>query len=319
MYALYPNIIFKIKKTLKKLNLTLLSEAPEMFVEKKLRFYHAICQTKKGEKVFFKSLLKRERDIKNRFSNEINFLKTLKEKPRYPLAKFVPLLLDFSLDPSFLYLLYKFLPGETKERESRFSKEEIKEIARLMKIINSSENIFNFTPKRPLFSLPSYRKRVSSLFKKIKLKKEIKRKIEDFIEKNQKIFYQVKPTLTHGDFSESNLIFCKGKIKIVDWEHVQLRNPLYDLASFWVKRKSHLKEQKELKREYLRKEGKSKFFSPLFKLALIKICLQDLSFFEEMLKILKEDKRKDKIIKIASKERKEEIKKTIKLLEKEIS
>jgi len=317
MYSTYPDIILKIKKTLKKINLTALGEPPEIFVEKKLRFYHALCETKNREKVFFKSLLKKEKDIKNRFSNEINFLKTLEGKPEYPLSKFVPRVLDFSLDPDFPYLLYKFLPGKSRERKDKFSQKEIEKIVKLIKIINSSKKNFKLVPNEPFFNFLSYQKKINSFFKKIKISIKTKREIKKFIKKNEKVFYQVKLALTHGDFSEANLIFYKGKIKIIDWEHIQIRNPLYDFVGFWLKRKNHPKEQKILKDEYFKK-GKSKILAVLFKLALIEICLRDLMFFEEMLGTLKTFKENTKI-KEAKVARKKEIKETLNLFEKEFA
>jgi len=317
MYSTYPDIILKIKKTLKKINVTPSGEPPEIFVEKKLRFYHTLCETKNGEKVFFKSLLKKEKDIKNRFSNEINFLKALKEKPEYPLSKFAPRVLNFSLGPDFFYLLYKFLPGKSRGRKDKFSQKEIKKIVKLIKTINSSKKIFKLVPKKSFFNFLFYQKEINSFFKKIKISIKTEEKIKKFIKKNEKVFYQARPALTHGDFSEANLIFYKGKIKIIDWEHIQLRNPLYDFVGFWLKRKNHPKEQKILKDEYFKK-GKSKILAVLFKLALIEICLRDLMFFEEMLEILKTFKENTKI-KEAKVARKKEIKETLNLLEKEFA
>lgn len=316
MYSIYPNIILKIKKILKEKKLKLLTERPEVFVQKKLRFYHAVCQGKEGKKVFFKSILKRERNIKNRFFNEINFLRKAKENPK--LAKIVPQILDFSLKSDFPFLLYQFLPGKSKKREDKFSEKEIKKVIKLMKVINSIENNFDFIPKKPLFNFFYFKKNISLLLKNLKTQKGLTLSvkpslIENFIEKNKKIFHLVKPKLTHGDFSEANLIFYKNGIKIVDWEHVHLRNPLYDFVSFWTKRKREKKEQKIIEREYLKSKERLKFFSPLFKLALIEISLRDLIFFEENLKIL-EGEKENEIIKKIKLNRKKEIEETLRLL-----
>jgi len=290
MYILYPNVSQKIESIIKKLGLKLCSEGVEDFIKEKRRFYHALVRTKGGKKAFLKSLLGKEVGIKNRFLNEIKFLKTLRENPKHPLSELVPKIFKYSLNPSFPYLLEEFLPGKSKKREDKFSKEEIKKIVELIKLINSSEIIFNFVPKKPLFNFSFYKEKIFSYFKKIEIKFEIKEKIKKFIDRNQKIFYKVKPKLTHGDFSEANLIFFKEKIKITDWEHVHLRNPLHDLAGFWIKRRSYPQEQEILIKEYSKKEDL--FFPSLFKLALIENALQDLMLFQKILKSSKNKKVK---------------------------
>lgn len=318
MYSIYPQIISKIYTFLKKLRLSVLSEGPDSFVERKKRFYWAICKTDKGKKVFFKSLLKKEEGIKNRFKNEINFFKVLGENPWHPLSKITPKPLTFSIDNSFPYLLYEFVPGEAGTRKDRFSSTEIRKIIGLIKLINSSENIFDFIPKKPLFDFRFYKKTVDSLSARVGIRKNLRKEIKDFIEKEKRIFHISKHVLTHGDFSEANLIFYKGKIKIADWEHVHLRNPLYDFVSFWTKRKRQKKEQKIIEREYLKNEGKLKFLSSLFKLALIEISLRDLIFFEEMLKILQKEKENE-TIKKAKLDRRKEIEETLELLEENLN
>jgi len=240
-YSLYPKIVQKIKKILRQKGLFLLSKEPEFFVQRKLRFYHALCKNKEGEKVFFKSLLKREMGIKNRFLNEIIFLKTMRENRKLPLAQKVPKLLDFSLKKDFPFLIYEYLPGESKRREDNFSLKEIKKIISLMTLINLTECNFYFIPKKPLFNFKSYSNAIFSLLKKLNLENKMEEKILKFVKKNKEIFKKVRPKLNHGDFSEANLIFWKEKVKIVDWEHVHFRNPLYDFVSFWTKRKKERK------------------------------------------------------------------------------
>ena len=307
-YSIYPQIITKIKKVLKEKKLKLLSEGPEFFVERKLRFYHALCKNEEGKKVFFKSLLKRERNIKNRFFNEINFLKKMTKNKSLPLAKRVPKLLDFSLKKDFPFLIYEYLPGRARCRKDFLKKEEIKEAVFLMKLIRETEINFSFIPKKPLFNFKKYSQKIFALLKKIKLKESFERKILKFVQKTKPIFKIIKPKLNHGDFSEANLIFYKGKAKIIDWEHVHLRNPLYDFVSFWTKRK---RERGEIEKEFFKQNGKIECFFPLFKAALIEILLKNLVFFEEMIEFAKERKDKKTIL-----EREKEIKENLNLLKK---
>lgn len=311
-YSLYPKIVPKIKKVLEQKGLKLLSEPPEFFVQKKLRFYHALCKSKEGKKVFFKSLLKREAGIKNRFFNEILILKTLRENKKLPLAKKVPKLLDFSFKKDFPFLIYEFLPGKSKTRQDKLSPDDIKKAISLMVLINSTEYNFNFVPKKPLFNFRRYSKTIFSLLKRLKIERKIKKKILKFVEKTKEVFKFTKPKLNHGDFSEANLIFYKGKVKIVDWEHVHFRNPLYDFVSFWTKRK---RERKQIEKEFFAQQKDIESFFPLFKMALIEISLKNLIFFNEMLKFLEKEKKTKENLK-AKEEREKEIKETLELLKK---
>lgn len=315
MYSTYKDIVPAIERTLKRLNLSPLEKPPEYFIEKELRFYYTLCENEKGEKVFFKSSLKEDQKAKERFLNEINLLKTIRENNHHPLFRVVPFLLDYSLDPSFPFLSYRFLPGKAKTREDSFSEKELKKIIAVIKIINSSENIFEFIPAAPFFTFDSYRERTFSLIEKSKLEKGIEERTKLLVNESREVFEKTEPALTHGDFSEANVIFGEKGLKIIDWEHVNVRNPFYDLASFWVKRKKSPKETHYLKREYL-KEGKPRFFDALFKLARIEIILCDLLFFEETLKILARSKRKDKAVEDAKKDRRVEIEETLSLLGK---
>ena len=117
--------------------------------------------------------------------------------------------------------------------------------------------------------------------------------------------------MTHGDFSEANIVFTKKSLKIIDWEHVSLRNPLYDLAEFWIKRKKYQNEQKYLITKYLKNYKGKETFWPIFKLALLEICLRDLNLFQ---KVLREEKKSEKI----SRKFKKEIKNYLKILKENV-
>jgi len=290
--------ITKIKNQLKKLKLTNFSSNLQEAILQKQRFYRTLCQNSEGEKVFFKCILQKERNIKSRFLNEINFLKTVNEHPAHPLYKIVPRILDYSLSYSFPYLLYKFIEGETRTCENKFSISEIKQIAHILHLIHSSPvEIFKFTPSVPLFGYSFLQKKFKFFLKNPLIEKSLKQKILGFVYQQKKFLYNKKKIvrLTHGDFSESNLIFCKRNIKVIDWEHVHLRNPLYDVADFWVKRRKNHQEQKILISEYFKTTKEKENYQILFKIAIIEICLRDLALFQKVLKNLKKKKLVKKI------------------------
>jgi len=327
MYRLYTQSVSNARNALKRLGLELLTDPPELFVEKKLRFFWACCKTKTGERVFFKSILRRERGIKNRFLNEINFLEIIKKSPSHPLRDYVPEILHFSKNPSFIYLCYKFLPGKTRERDDKYSKQELIKITELAKVISSSPtDKFKFIPQGSLFNYYSYRKRMDFLLKNLSLTRKMEKKIKTAIEKDKEAFRRIRPVLTHGDFSEANILFNKNKIKLLDWEHVHLRNPVFDFTSFWVKRKKEPKEQKILLDCYLEngldKISKEMFFK-LFKLSLVELCLGELTFVKEMETMLKLEEKAGKTKKSIIEKRKKSLTtqrdESLRVLEKELS
>ncbi len=301
MYRVYHNSVSDAKKTLKKLGLELLTSPPESFVKKKLRFFWACCKTKTGEKVFFKSILRTERGIKNRFLNEINFLEIIKKSRSHPLRDYAAEVLRFSKNPSFFYLCYKFLPGETRKRHNKYSEQELIKITKLARLVNSSPaDKFKLIPQGHLFNYYLYRKRMDFLLKNLSLTKIMEKKIRVAIEKNKEPFRRIKPTITHGDFSEANILFNENKIKLLDWEHIHLRNPVFDFTSFWVKRKREPEEQKILMDCYLENlpdEINKEMFFKLFKLSLVELCLGELTFVKEMETMSEmEEKRKKSLL-----------------------
>jgi len=284
MYSLYSGILLKIKEKIKELGLVNLITTPEEMIKEKKRFYRTAAN-KSGKKVFFKTLLAKEKGIKNRFLNEINFSKTLKENKKYPLFNFVSEILEFSDNPSFPYFLKEFSAGNARVKEDKFSLKEIKKIVKILKIINSTPfNVFIFHPKNHLFRFSFYKNQSDIFLKNLNLNKKIKDRIKQFIKNNKWIFYnpKIKTGLTHGDFSEANLLFSKKEIKVIDWEHVHLRNPLYDLADFWLKRRKNSQEQKVLLKEYFKEFKEKRYFFKLFKLALLEIVFRDLNLFQKV-------------------------------------
>lgn len=314
MYKTYPNIILKIRKKIKESGLENIAEEPEKLVKEEKRFYRTFAKTKKGKRVFFKSLLKEEKGIKNRFLNEVSFYKIIAENPQESISKISPKLLDASLEPSFPYLIYEFIPGKTNINGAKFKKIEIKEIAKALIIISlTPKNLFNFRSQVPL-SFSAYKRKVGSFLKKTSLGWQEKKQIGKFVEKSRSFIRSKESILSHGDFSEANLIFnSQSGLKIIDWEHINFRNPFYDLADFWKKRFKYKEEQKTLIREYLKNaeiKDKEKAYR-LFQIALLEVCLRDIKLFLKMIKQIEKERKEHP-------ERTAAIKKIILVWQKEI-
>lgn len=288
----YKKITARVIFVFKQLDLFLpkkiIEEKLKKFIKVRGRFFYVVCYNGKCQKFFFKTILTKEKRVRNRFLNEIDFLIAIKNNPKHPLANLVPQILFSSKKSSFPYLVYKFIPENTESRK----KENFPYIVRILKKINSSPvNIFNFRPRESFFTYQKYRKIILQAMKENVLKKEQKNKISNFIKNNKKIFkLYTGGALTHGDFSETNIVFLKKQIKIIDWEHVHKRNALYDLALLWRRERLDRKKQKIIIKEYFNIFPDKKHFPNLFKLALLETCLNKLV-------ILKNEKTKTRSIK----------------------
>ncbi|PWQ95800.1 phosphotransferase family protein [Leucothrix pacifica] len=63
------------------------------------------------------------------------------------------------------------------------------------------------------------------------INKNIRNDLVDIINKLGKD-YRIKLNLSHGDFSKWNILFKKDDIKLIDWEWVSLKTPMYDACHF---------------------------------------------------------------------------------------
>jgi len=149
--------------------------------------------------------------------------------------------------------------------------------------------MFDLKPKTPYFNFIYYKKRINQLLKNLPINLKLQNKIKSFIETNKNLFKEIAPALSHGDFSEANILFYKNQIKVLDWEHVHFHNPLYDFASFFIKRKNHKKEQQILLKTFLKEKPllEKSVFQNLFTLALIELALGELTFFSQAKKATK--------------------------------
>lgn len=282
MYSLYPHIKTFLSSTIRKLNLKNIETSFEDLVKEQKRFYRTVCSYK-DQKVFFKTLLAKEKGAKKRFLNEIKFYLEAQKTNDVKLINLLPRILEYSLNPKFPYLLYQYIPGSPKHSKLSLSCSELTQIIQaLQTITQTSWQKFNPNFQKSLnqsFSISFFQ--YQSIAKFFNLSKELSSKIERILKKAKTLHSQPILVLSHGDFSEANLIFRKGKlVKVVDWEHVGLRFPLYDFCDFWVKRWRYPKEQrfllKNMNKIYSRKDA-----DLFFQLSLCLVVIKNLKIFKK--------------------------------------
>ena len=126
------------------------------------------------------------------------------------------------------------------------SKNKLKEYKKILKILNKIQKIKKFKTKNFLkkkFNLPNYTKtkllKESYLFldwylsanKSINQKQVLKKNLKKIIDNLYLKLKLKEKVFVHRDFHVSNMMFCKGKIAIIDNQDAALGNPAYDLAS----------------------------------------------------------------------------------------
>jgi len=291
---LLPNAGVKIGRIRAKLKLNFEKENIFELISEKKRFYRLIAKNESGQPVFLKAAMADDRTVLGQLVNEINFHLVLKKSLAHPLNRYVPRILDFSLNPDFPFFLREAALESQRKSENDFSSMEIKKVAHLLDVVRTSPtNIFSFAPKINMFSFSFLAEKIkssASLFDQ-----KLFHETQTFLEKTRKMFSSTKAALSHGDTSETNLVFSKsGTIKIIDWNDVYLRNPLFDFAEFWIKRRRKPSEQDLLLKETSQK-FEPRFFSFLFSSALVEITLRDLNLFSKMLERYRLEKRADRI------------------------
>jgi thiamine kinase-like enzyme len=281
MYLLFPNIEKEIQRKIRELNLKKIENPPSKLIAQKKRFYRTVCYFKK-ERVFFKTLLKKEKGIKKRFLNEIEFYANVENNfPSLPIKEHLPKLIKYSLNSKFPYLLYKFERGETKTSETKLKKEELKKIVEILQKIQKipTEVLGKKSEKKDNKKILGTIKELEKLKRVYQFPPEVEKRALEILKWANSWKNLV---VSHGDFSETNLVFQKSNIKIIDWEHVGVRNPFYDFADFFVKRWRFEDEQKFLL-SCNKAVGKPKNLK-LFSFSILLVIIKNLKILAQILK-----------------------------------
>lgn len=256
MVKLIPKINEKIWKVLKELKLSP-KETPQDFIKRtqgrKYR-YSTVCENKKGEKFIFYARLHDSKAEKERVKTEAKIAEVLKERkfdffPKYFAAK---------IEKDFEWIVreyFKESPLESKKEIEKLARplkeKEILEICKtLFKIQKIKLSVFPFLKARELKNFFELPKEIEKW--KVLTKKE-REKVKELIKNNKEILKTENRYFCHGDFQIGNLIFEKGKLKVIDLDSAMISNFAYDICFLWSR----------LWRERVRKKILEKFFSLL--------------------------------------------------------
>lgn len=296
MVKLIPQIEKKIEKVLRKLNLTPF-ESPANFIQRtegKKHRYSTLCENEKGEKFIFYARLHNSPFEKKRMKNEVKMANALRKK-NYP---FFPKYIEAKTEKDFEWIVREYFQENTLESK--------KEIEKLSRPLNEKEiyqicKVLLAFQKIKLSEFPFLKPR--ELKKFLILPKEIKeRKIfgkeeyltEKLIRENRKFLIKENRFFTHGDFQIGNIIFEKGKIKVIDLESAMISNFAYDICFLWARLWREKVRRKILEKFYsLLPKGKRKKFELLFRINALFIgfhsFVANVKEYSEKMKIKRKD------------------------------
>lgn len=264
MNLLIPNIEREIEKKLKELKLK-----PEISVKKFLsehkdrkHRYFSLCK-KNGKKIVFYARLHQNQDAKEKFIQEIEFLKKIKET-NLEIKNFIPKILDWRIEKNFEWFEREYLKanplGFSRNINKKFSLETANQIAEIIFKINKINpaiiklkhfNSQNYLP------LSHY----NSLAERKIISKNLYKKILKIIKNNLSLLEKENHYFCHGDLNLGNILSGGKKIWIIDWELIHINNFAYDIGYFW----SHLwqankKIRKAVIHSFLKKLPKNQIF-----------------------------------------------------------
>lgn len=249
MVKLIAKIDRKIEKVLKKLNL-FPKETPKEFIKRtqgKKHRYSTVCENKDRQKFLFYARLHDSEREKQRMLAEIKVAQFLKKRK----VSFFPKYFLWKREKDFEWILREYFQASVLERKNDIERlkrplkeSEIDQICKALILMQKLK--VSGLKKRDLksfFEIPQKIERAGILEKK-----DVE-KIKNLFEKNKKLLFKENKYFCHGDFQIGNLIFEKGKLKIVDFESAHYGNFAFDACFFWMR----LWREKKARRVFLQK------------------------------------------------------------------
>jgi aminoglycoside phosphotransferase (APT) family kinase protein len=82
--------------------------------------------------------------------------------------------------------------------------------------------------------------------------------------------------ISHGDLSTNNLLVDGEHFAVLDWEHIQIASPAYDVAEIWVKEFSRAPWRNKLAKRVANLQPDPAAFASLFAIETLLFCLRDI-------------------------------------------
>ncbi|MCD6550033.1 phosphotransferase [bacterium] len=257
---------FLIPDIAKKINLILKKEGlkakipPEEFIKNtkggKHR-YASLCNDASGKALIFYARIQKNKDAKRKTKKEAIFAQTLQKnsfRKKVPFLSFLPDYYKGKVEKDFEWFEREFIKegplGDNEKLKESLSKKKILKITNFL--ISLSKTKISYFKKIPLRSFPLIEyKIIPHAIKRLKEHRIVSKnelaKAEELTKKYFPLFKKEHKYLSHGDFNLGNIIFTKQKLKIIDWESMEINNFAYDIAYLF----SHLWQARQWQRRFL--------------------------------------------------------------------
>ncbi len=273
------------------------------------RFFRTRCVDAKGNEFTFKVYLLRVPTIRHDFQHEIAFYHYA---ARAHLVEF-PRWVAGDRNREHPWILYHYIPGALftshLKRNGRHLAPRL--ITALAQALTRYGQLHIPTATRRLLHLQAHRasdfgKRFT-LYTRGKNRRTILQYLtETELEAAARIiaFHKTEKRLprdlgvSHGDLSTNNLIVNADHFSILDWEHVQIASPAYDVAELWVKEFSRAPWRNRLALRVAGLHPHPESFGTLFSIEVLLFCLRDLLLHDRILHRLHHEKNRAVIRKL---------------------
>ena len=255
---LIPQISQKIEKVLEKEKLKP-KISPQEFIKKtkgKKHRYFSCCLTEKKKRLFFYARIQNNKDAKRKVRKEAifaNFLLKKTFRKKLPFSPFLPRYYKGKIEKDFEWFEREFIKegplGNNELLEKKINKKEVlKTVDFLFSLKRTNLSLLKNIPlgKFPLKHYEDITHLLLSLKEKNVVSEKEYLRGKDFIRKYFPLFRKEHSYLSHGDFNLGNIIFTKEKLKVIDWESMEINNFAYDLSylitHLWQEKKRRRKE-----------------------------------------------------------------------------
>ena len=249
MDNLIPNINREIDFVLKKLELKPVV-SPKKFIKKtkgNKHRYSSLCFNSKKERVLFYARLHKNLDAKKKMLRETSFLKIAK-KEVFEVSEYLPKIYLGKKEKSFEWLTREYFLtsplGKNEQLKKNVTKNDAELIAQALYKIKKVSPLSLKSVKLEKFPAENYLDSInliSSLIEKKVLNKKEADKIIKLFKENESLLKKEVKYFCHGDLNLGNIIISKGKLKIIDWELIQINSFAFDIAylftHFWQAKK----------------------------------------------------------------------------------
>lgn len=258
------------------------------------RFFRTRCTDAKGKQYTFKVYLLRVPTVRHDFQHEIAFYQFAARAHAHQFPRWVA----GDRNRQHPWILYHYIPGDLfttylRSHRNQLTPKLLDSLARALvqyatiRIPKATRRLLHLHAHRAsefggrfrLYTRGASRRTILRYLTEKEL--EVAARIIAFHQTEKRLPRNLG--LSHGDLSTNNLLIDRGQFSILDWEHVQIASPAYDVAELWVKEFSRAPWRNRLALRVARLHDHPEMFGTLFSIEVLLFCLRDILLHDRIL------------------------------------